>query len=92
MTDAFYGSLKEKLPTYIEKDHRSEDRRCIAGHGRRHRRDDEILSRAMQWQGMSFWMTMRRGPTMPGKLFFTEELAGPLCPDTNFDLCLSINR
>ncbi len=21
--------------------------------------------------------------TMPGKLFFMEELAGPLCPDTN---------
>ena len=41
----------------------------------------------------SFWMTLRHGPataiipsyipTMPGKLFFMEELAGPLCPDTN---------
>ena len=47
----------------------------------------------MQWQGMSFWMTLRYGPTkavtsshiptMPGKLFFMQELAGPLCADTN---------
>ena len=47
----------------------------------------------MQWQGMSFWMTLRYGPcryvtssnipTMPGKLFYMEELAGPLCADTN---------
>ena len=52
-----------------------------------------MLSRGMQWQGMSFWMTLRHGPvkeissswipTMPGKLFFMEELAGPLCADTN---------
>ncbi len=54
---------------------------------------DGVLSRGMQWQGMSFWMTLRYGPckaitsswipTMPGKLFFMNELAGPLCPDTN---------
>ncbi len=54
---------------------------------------DGVLSRGMQWQGMSFWMTLRYGPcksvtsswipTMPGKLFFMEELAGPLCADTN---------
>lgn len=54
---------------------------------------DGVLSRGMQWQGMSFWMTLRHGPTkaitssfiptMPGKLFFMEELAGPLCSDTN---------
>ncbi|MBQ9967360.1 MAG: hypothetical protein IJO88_01385, partial [Oscillospiraceae bacterium] len=54
---------------------------------------DGVLSRGMQWQGMSFWMTLRHGPckaitssfipTMPGKLFFMEELAGPLVPDTN---------
>ena len=54
---------------------------------------DGVLSRGMQWQGMSFWMTLRYGPdmnvtsswipTMPGKLFFMEELAGPLCPDAN---------
>ncbi len=59
---------------------------CIGG-------ADGVLSRGMQWQGMSFWMTLRYGPTkaitssriptMPGKLFFMEELAGPLCPDTN---------
>ena len=54
---------------------------------------DGVLSRGMQWQGMSFWMTLRYGPTkavtssriptMPGKLFFMQELAGPLCADTN---------
>ena len=54
---------------------------------------DGILSRGMQWQGMSLWMTLRYGPTtavtssniptMPGKLFFMKELAGPLCADTN---------
>ncbi len=54
---------------------------------------DGILSRGMQWQGMSFWMTLRYGPdkavtssfipTMPGKLFYMEELAGPLRADTN---------
>lgn len=59
---------------------------CIGG-------ADGVLSRGMQWQGMSLWMTLRHGPTkaitssfiptMPGKLFFLSELAGPLCPDTN---------
>lgn len=54
---------------------------------------DGALSRGMQWQGMSFWMTLRYGPTrfvtsswiptIPGKLFFLRELAGPLCPDVN---------
>lgn len=54
---------------------------------------DGVLSRGMQWQGMSLWMTLRYGPdkavtsssipTMPGKLFFMRELAGPLCADTN---------
>ncbi len=54
---------------------------------------DGVLSRSMQWQGQSFWMTLRHGPctaitssyipTMPGKLFFMDELAGPLCSDTN---------
>jgi len=54
---------------------------------------DGVLSRGMQWQGMSFWITLRYGPTkwitsswiptMPGKLFFMKELAGPLCADTN---------
>lgn len=54
---------------------------------------DGVLGRSMQWQGQSFWMTLRYGPTpcvpssyiptMPGKLFFMSELAGPLCADTN---------
>ena len=54
---------------------------------------DGTFSRGMQWQGMSFWMTLRYKPTrfitssfiptIPGKLFFLEELAGPLCPDVN---------
>lgn len=54
---------------------------------------DGALGRGMQWQGMSLWMTLRYSPTrfvtssyiptIPGKLFFLKELAGPLCPDTN---------
>lgn len=54
---------------------------------------DGALSRGMQWQGMSLWMTLRYGPTrfvtssyiptLPGKLFFLKELAGPLAPDIN---------
>lgn len=59
---------------------------CIGG-------ADGVLSRGMQWQGLSLWTTLRHGPTrhitstriptMPGKLFFMKELAGPLCADTN---------
>ncbi|MBQ9778910.1 MAG: glucosamine-6-phosphate isomerase [Clostridia bacterium] len=51
------------------------------------------LGRGMQWLGMSLWMTLRYGPTrhipssyiptLPGKLFFLEELAGPLVPEAN---------
>jgi glucosamine-6-phosphate deaminase len=54
---------------------------------------DGILSRGMQWQGMSLWLTLRYGPstaitssfipTLPGKLFFMRELAGPLSADMN---------
>ena len=54
---------------------------------------DGVLSRGMQWQGTSLWMTLRYGPdkavtsssipTMPGRLFFMRELAGPLQADTN---------
>ncbi|MBE7034803.1 MAG: glucosamine-6-phosphate isomerase [Ruminococcaceae bacterium] len=54
---------------------------------------DGALSRGMQWQGMSLWMTLRYGPTpwitssyiptLPGKLFFLEELAGPLEAECN---------
>ena len=46
-----------------------------------------------EWQGMSLWMTLRYRPTrfvtssyiptLPGKLFYLKELAGPLCPDAN---------
>lgn len=54
---------------------------------------DGIFSRGMQWQGMSFWMTLRYGPTrfvtssymptLPGRLFFVKELAGPLVAECN---------
>jgi len=54
---------------------------------------DGVFSRGMQWQGMSFWMTLRYKPdiwvtssyipTMPGKLFFMKELAGPLTAECN---------
>jgi glucosamine-6-phosphate deaminase len=54
---------------------------------------DGALGRGMQWQGMSLWMTLRYGPTrhitssyiptIPGRLFFLKELAGPLCPEAN---------
>jgi glucosamine-6-phosphate deaminase len=54
---------------------------------------DGILGRGMQWQGQSLWMTLRYGPdpwvpssfmpTLPGRLFFLTELAGPLVPDMN---------
>ena len=54
---------------------------------------DGSLSRGMGWQGMSFWTTLRYGPdiwipstfmpTLPGKLFFLKDLAGPLNADCN---------
>jgi glucosamine-6-phosphate deaminase len=54
---------------------------------------DGTFSRGMQWQGMSLWMTLRYGPdtwipstfmpTLPGKLFFLKELAGPLVAECN---------
>ncbi len=54
---------------------------------------DGALSRGMQWQGMSLWMTLRYGPdpwvtssvvpTLPGKLFYLDELAGPLVAECN---------
>jgi len=54
---------------------------------------DGILARGMQWQGLSFWMTLRYGPdpwvpssfmpTLPGRLFFVKELAGPLTAECN---------
>jgi len=54
---------------------------------------DGALSRGMQWQGTSLWITLRYGPspwlpstfmpTRPGKLFFLKELAGPLEAECN---------
>ena len=54
---------------------------------------DGVFGRGMQWQGLSLWMTLRYGPdpwvpssfmpTLPGRLFFLEGLAGPLEPEMN---------
>ena len=54
---------------------------------------DGALGRGMQWQGMSLWVTLRYGPdiwvpssfmpTLPGRLYFLRELAGPLTPECN---------
>ena len=54
---------------------------------------DGSYNRGFMWQGMSLWVTLRYGPdmwvpssfmpTMPGKLFFIRDLAGPLEPDLN---------
>lgn len=54
---------------------------------------DGALGRGMQWQGLSLWVTLRHGPdrwipssfmpTLPGRLFYLEELAGPLEPEVN---------
>lgn len=52
-----------------------------------------VLGRGMQWQGMSLLTTLRYGPdpwvpssfmpTLPGRLFYLRELAGPLEPAMN---------
>lgn len=54
---------------------------------------DGIFGRGMQFQGLSFWMTLRYGPdpwvpssfmpTRPGRIFFVRELAGPLVAECN---------
>jgi len=54
---------------------------------------DGALGRGMMWQGMSLWVTLRYGPdiwvpasfmpTLPGRLFFLKELAGPLKAECN---------
>lgn len=54
---------------------------------------DGALGRGMGWQGMSFLTTLHYGPdchitstympTLPGKLFYLKELAGPLVADCN---------
>lgn len=59
---------------------------CIGG-------ADGVLGRGMGWQGMSFLTTLHHGPdihipstfmpTLPGKLFYLKDLAGPLTPECN---------
>ncbi|MBQ9544472.1 MAG: glucosamine-6-phosphate isomerase [Clostridia bacterium] len=54
---------------------------------------DGNFGRGMQWQGLSLWMTLRHEktpwitstymPTLPGRLFFLKELAGPLEAECN---------
>ena len=54
---------------------------------------DGVLGRGMSWQGMSFLTTLHYGPdrhipstyipTLPGKLFYLRELAGPLTAECN---------
>jgi glucosamine-6-phosphate deaminase len=54
---------------------------------------DGVFDRGMQWQGASLWMTLRYGPdpwvpssfmpTLPGRLFYHQGLAGPLEPEMN---------
>ena len=54
---------------------------------------DGALGRGMMWQGLEVWGTLRYGPsiwlpstfmpTLPGKLFFLKELAGPLQAECN---------
>jgi len=54
---------------------------------------DGSLGRGMMWQGMSLWATLHHQPTpwipstlmptLPGRLFFLKELAGPLVADCN---------
>jgi glucosamine-6-phosphate deaminase len=51
---------------------------------------DGTFENTMQWQGVSLWLTLRYGPstwvpstympTLPGRLFFVDQLAGPLGP------------
>jgi glucosamine-6-phosphate deaminase len=54
---------------------------------------DGTLGRGMMWQGMSLWMTLHHEPTpwipssymptLPGRLFYLQELAGPLVAECN---------
>lgn len=54
---------------------------------------DGTFSRGMQWQGMSLWTTLRYGPdmwipstfmpTLPGRIVYLKELAGPLTAECN---------
>lgn len=54
---------------------------------------DGALGRGMMWQGMSLWASLHHKPTpwipstymctLPGRLFYLQELAGPLEPECN---------
>ena len=54
---------------------------------------DGVLNRGMMWQAMSLWVSLRHEPnpwipssfmpTLPGRLFFLKELAGPLEAECN---------
>ena len=54
---------------------------------------DGALNRGMMWQGLSVWVALHHKPTpwipasymstMPGRLFFLRELAGPLVAECN---------
>jgi glucosamine-6-phosphate deaminase len=54
---------------------------------------DGTLGRGMMWQGTSLWVTLRYSPnrwvpsswmpTLPGRLYFLQELAGPLVAECN---------
>ncbi len=54
---------------------------------------DGTLGRGMMWQGLSLWMTLRHEPTpwipstymptQPGRLFYLNDLAGPLTAECN---------
>ena len=54
---------------------------------------DGAVSRGMNWQGMTFFVTLKYGPdiwvpsswmpTLPGKFFVVKELEGPLVPECN---------
>ena len=54
---------------------------------------DGVLGRGMQWQGLSLKVALQYGPdpwvpasfmpTLPGRLYYLEELAGPLEPECN---------
>ena len=54
---------------------------------------DGVFGRGMQWQGLSLWMSLHLEPTpwipstymatRPGRLFYVEELAGPLVAESH---------
>jgi len=54
---------------------------------------DGVVGRGMNWQGMTFFVTLKYGPdiwvpsswmpTLPGKFFVVKELKGPLVGEVN---------